>query len=67
MDQMILLYAVLTTIYNDKIDLVSTDETTIEVSKIYLLAYCVALWHRHCRPIYLMTLNVPTKDGSKIF
>ena len=67
MDQMIVLYAVLTTMYNDKMELVSTDETTIEVSKIYLLAYWVALWHRHCRPIWPMTLNVPTKDGCKIF
>ena len=51
MDQMIVLYAVLTTMYNDKMELVSTDETTIEVSKIYLLAYWVALWHFGIRPL----------------
>jgi len=48
MDQMIMLCALLMTVYNDKIELVNTDEMTLEVSKI-LLAYWVALWHRYCR------------------
>ena len=35
MDQMIMLCALLMTVYNDKIEFVNTDETTLEVSKIY--------------------------------
>jgi len=35
MDQMIMLCALLMTVYNDKIELVNTDEMTLEVSKIY--------------------------------
>ena len=35
MDQMIMLCALLMIVYNDKIELVNTDETTLEVSKIY--------------------------------